>query len=197
MKVDIDHVLFWMDAIRSSHDIPRTLDAFWKGQVKSKIWLIDNLRPFVKLPSTIEIHGGWVGVLSSLLFQSDIYIKHIISIDIDPDCEKLAFTMNQIETEKGKFKAITADMCNFISEADIIINTSFEHISHDQYNIWLSRLPKDSIIVLQSNNYNIPEHIRIAQNLTEFKEQSKLSNILYAGELDLPLYKRYMIIGKK
>jgi hypothetical protein len=55
----------------------------------------------------------------------------------------------------------------------------------------------DSLIVLQSNNYQIPEHIRIAQDLEEFKSQSQLEKICYAGELDLPLYKRFMIIGKK
>lgn len=52
-------------------------------------------------------------------------------------------------------------------------------------------------IVLQSNNYNIPEHVRIANNLQEFKYQSKLKTIYYEGELELPLYNRYMIIGKK
>jgi hypothetical protein len=39
MKVDIQDVLFWMDAIRDSEDRYRTLESFWKGQVNSKIWL--------------------------------------------------------------------------------------------------------------------------------------------------------------
>jgi hypothetical protein len=57
-------------------------------------------------------------------------------------------------------------------------------------------MPHNSLIVLQSNNYNIPEHVRTAQDLEEFKLQSGLKTILYAGELELPLYKRFMIIGK-
>jgi hypothetical protein len=57
-------------------------------------------------------------------------------------------------------------------------------------------LPKDSLIVVQSNNYDIPEHVRLANSLEEFKEQSQL-NVMWAGELELPLYKRFMIIGKK
>ena len=52
-----------------------------------------------------------------------------------------------------------------------------------------------NIVVLQSNNYNIAEHVRISNNLEEFKQQSGLNYILYSGELDLPLYKRFMIIG--
>jgi hypothetical protein len=55
----------------------------------------------------------------------------------------------------------------------------------------------DQLLVLQSNNYDIPEHVRIAQSLEEFKTQAKLSRIVYSGELDLPLYKRFMIIGYK
>jgi hypothetical protein len=96
----------------------------------------------------------------------------------------------------GKFRAVTADMCAIRSDADVIINTSCEHITQDQYDLWLSGMPQNSLFVLQSNNYQIPEHIRIANSLEEFKEQSQL-NVLYAGELELPLYKRFMIIGKK
>jgi hypothetical protein len=87
-------------------------------------------------------------------------------------------------------------MCNIFSDTDVVINTSFEHITQDQYETWLKGINKDSLIVLQSNNYEIPEHVRIAKDLEIFKVQSQL-NVLYSGELDLPLYKRFMIIGKK
>lgn len=198
MQIDTEHLHHWMRAIRESRDPMRTMDAFWRGQILSKEWLIEELKKqkFKSWP-TIDIHGGWVGTLASLLFQSGMYIKHINSIDIDPDCEKIAAIMNQMESETGKFHAITADMCEYVSNADIVINTSFEHITQEQYDRWLGRIPKDSIIVLQSNNYNIPEHVRIADSLEEFQHQSKLKKILYSGELDLPLYKRYMIIGKQ
>ena len=87
-------------------------------------------------------------------------------------------------------------MCEIRSDADVIINTSCEHITQDQYDLWLSGMPHNSLLVVQSNNYNIPEHIRLAESLDEFKEQSGL-NVLWAGELELPLYKRFMIIGKQ
>ncbi len=186
-----------MRAIRQSPDPMRTMDAFWSGQLKSKEWLIENLRPQIKKFVTIDIHGGWVGVLASMLFQSNIPISYIHSIDIDPTCEPIANTMNQLELEVGKFKAITSDMCDFKSQADIIINTSCEHITQEQYDKWLSLIPEGSLLVLQSNDYNIPEHVRISQNIDDFKNQSNLKNILYAGELELPMYKRFMIIGKK
>lgn len=196
MMIDTEHLHYWMQAIRQSPDPMRTMDAFWRGQIKSKEWLIQNLRPHVNSVITVDIHGGWVGVLASMLFQSEIICKRIRSIDIDPDCRPVATTMNKGEEMVGKFEAITANMCDFESDADVIINTSCEHISQRDYETWISNTKPGSLLVLQSNNYNIPEHIRTAQSLDEFESQCGLLNVLWKGELDLPLYKRWMIIGK-
>ena len=194
MQIDLEHLHFWMQAIRQSPDPIRTMDAFWSGQLNSKEWLITNLRKHVNKFVSIDIHGGWVGVLASMLFQSDIYIKNIRSVDIDPTCEPIAIMMNKKEEMAGKFRAVTADMCAMRSDADVIINTSCEHITQDQYDLWLSGMPHNSLLVLQSNNYDIPEHIRIAKDLEHFVEQSQVK-VQWAGELKLPLYTRYMIIG--
>jgi len=196
MQIDLEHLHYWMQAIRQSPDPMRTMDAFWSGQLKSKEWLIKNLRPHVKRFVTVDIHGGWVGVLASMLFQSDIPVSNIRSIDIDPTCESIANMMNNAEEIVGKFRAVTGDMCTIRSDADVIINTSCEHITQDQYDIWLSGVPYNSLLVLQSNNYNIPEHVRTANSLEEFKTQCGDINILWAGELTLPLYTRWMVIGK-
>jgi len=196
MMIDTEHLHFWMQAIRQSPDPMRTMDAFWSGQLKSKEWLINNLKPHIKSIVSIDIHGGWVGVLSSMLFQSDIVCTKIRSIDIDPGCESVAAMMNKGEEIVGKFKSITADMCEFVSDADVIINTSCEHISQSDYERWLSNTKRGSLLVLQSNNYKIPEHIRTAETLIEFEKQCHLPTVLWKGELELPLYKRWMIIGK-
>ena len=196
MQIDLEHLHYWMQAIRQSPDPIRTMDAFWSGQLNSKEWLITNLRKHVNKFVSIDIHGGWVGLLASMLFQSDIYIKNIRSVDIDPTCEPIAIMMNKKEEMAGKFRAVTADMCAMRSDADVIINTSCEHITQDQYDLWLSGMPHNSLLVLQSNNYDIPEHIRIAKDLEHFIEQSQVK-VQWAGELKLPLYTRYMIIGTK
>jgi len=196
MQIDTEHLHHWMQAIRQSPDPVRTMDAFWSGQLKSKEWLIKNLSKYVDTTSSIEIHGGWVGVLASMLFQSGMPIKRIHSIDIDPACESIATTMNKGEEIMGKFQAMTCDMCNLISFVDIVINTSCEHITQDQYDVWLRNRQDNQLLVLQSNNYKIDEHVRIADSLEEFKKQSCV-NVLWSGELDLPLYTRWMIIGRK
>jgi len=195
MQIDLEHIMFWMDAIRNSEDPKRTLESFWKGQIRSKEWLVKNLGVYVGKPVTIDIFGGWNGVLASMLFHAPYPVKSIRSVDIDPKCEEIANTMNKIEHINGKFRAVTADMCNLRSDADIAINTSCEHITQEQYEQWLTCLRYDSLIVLQSNNYNIYEHVRTADSLDEFVDQSKLK-VLKADTLDLPLYQRYMIIGK-
>jgi hypothetical protein len=130
-----------------------------------------------------------------MLFQSDVPVLSIRSVDIDPSCEPIANNMNKMEEMVGKFRAVTADMCAIRSDADVVINTSCEHITQDQYDLWLSGMPYNTLLVLQSNNYNIPEHVRIANDLDEFKKQSNIK-VLWAGELELPLYKRFMIIGR-
>jgi hypothetical protein len=196
MQIDLDHLHYWMQAIRQSPDPMRTMDAFWSGQLKSKEWLITNLRKNINKFVSIDIHGGWVGVLASMLFQSDIFVTSIRSIDIDSSCEPIATMMNKKEEMVGRFRAVTSDMCTIRSDADVIINTSCEHITQEQYELWLSGMPHNSLLVLQSNNYDIPEHVRIAQNLEEFKTQCGI-NIIWAGELKLPLYTRFMIIGKQ
>jgi hypothetical protein len=203
MQIDTEHLHYWMQAIRQSPEPMRTMDAFWSGQLKSKEWLIDALdiavHPTVDCtmpnPFSIDIHGGWVGVLASMLFQSRIPVKQIRSIDIDPSCESISTMMNKKEEMEGRFRAVTADMCELRSDADIIINTSCEHITQDQFDLWKSGVPYNSLLVLQSNNYNIEEHVRTAGSLEEFEMQSDIK-ILWSGILELPLYTRFMIIGK-
>jgi hypothetical protein len=196
MQIDLPHLHYWMQAIRQSPDPIRTLDAFWSGQIKSKEWLITQLAPFINKRVNVDIHGGWVGTLASMLFQSSIPVDTIRSIDIDYTCEATSTMMNMAEALVGRFKAITCDMCTIESYADVIINTSCEHITQAQYDQWLNAIPNGSLIVLQSNNYKIPEHIRNADSIEEFIAQSAI-NVLFSDSLKLPLYSRYMIIGRK
>ena len=198
MKVNIQDVLFWMDAIRNSDDRYRTLESFWKGQVNSKVWLTEQLPGFVPVrPLNIVIYGGWNGVLASILFNSNIAVNSITSVDIDPVCEDIANTVNKRQEMQGKFSAVTADMCEYTTNADVVINTSCEHITQEQYEQWLNNQPDDAVFVLQSNNYfTHDEHVRCAIDLTDFTRMSKLKPY-YRGTLDTPKYERYMIIGKK
>ena len=198
MQIDTKHLHHWMNAVRISNNPMRTLDAFWSGQIKSKEWLIAELYSRIPARATVEIHGGWVGVLASMLFQNpDMNIQSIVSVDIDPLCQHVAEEMNRIEFTEGRFKAETGNMLNRYPVTSVVINTSCEHITQEDYDLWLSRMFDDQLIVLQSNNFDIPEHVRTANTIDEFVAQSNLSKVKFKGELDLPMYKRFMIIGYK
>jgi hypothetical protein len=131
-----------------------------------------------------------------LIFQSKLPIVKITSLDIDPGCEATAVLMNRVENLQDRFTAVTANMITCSITSDVVINTSCEHITQDDYNIWLTNVPEHSLIVLQSNNYNIEEHVRIANSLEEFESQSTIATV-WKGQLELPLYTRYMLIGYK
>ena len=196
MKVDIQDVLFWMDAIRDSDDTYRTLESFWKGQVNSKVWLAENLLEFVPVrPLNIVIYGGWNGVLASILFNSNIAVQRITSVDIDPVCEDIANTVNRRYLDENKFSAVTADMCEYTTNADVVINTSCEHIF--DFNEWYDKIPKGKLIIVQSNNFfEVPDHVNCCKTLEDFAEQTPM-DIAYEGTLELPKYNRFMRIGYK
>ena len=201
MKIDIKDIKFWMDAIRNSDDRSRTLESFWGGQLESKTWLVDILQAKAKTISnaSVVIHGGWNGVLANMLFNSDIGIKHITSVDLDPVCKEIASTVNKRQEMEGMFEAVTADMCTYeyTTSPYFVINTSCEHITQEQYMQWLNNIPKGTKIILQSNNYTeLEEHVNCSETLGEFKKKSKLK-IEVAKELELTKYKRFMIIGTK
>lgn len=201
MLVNLDDVAFWMDAVRNSENHFGVLESFWKGQIKSKVWLIEKLAGYTPIkPLNIVIHGGWNGVLSSLLFNSRLDINDIRSIDIDPSCEETANMICKRQEMTGKFTAITSDMCEYKYdyEPDVVINTSTEHITQEQYNLWLSNVPNNSLIVLQNNNYKeVPDHVRCYDSLHQFADNSGLGDIMYKDTLELPLYDRYLLIGRK
>lgn len=198
MLVNIEDVLFWMDAIRNSDDRYRTLESFWKGQIHSKIWLIEKLKEHVTTKETqIVVHGGWNGVLSSLLFNSDISVGKITSVDVDPICEEIAYTVNKRQEINGKFTALTQNMCEHKYHADIVINTSCEHITDSQLKQWFDNIPVNALIVMQSNNYfELDEHINCVNSANELASKVNFSSCK-TYESKMPKYTRYMTIGRK
>ena len=123
------------------------VDAFSLGQLKSKLWLIDNLPDNL---GTVFICAGWYGTLASLMFdRARKKFDKIRSFDIDETCADIADTMNRPWVMDGwQFKASTLDILkmeyptqhttyrangtslDLIEMPDTIINTSCEHIEN-------------------------------------------------------------------
>ena len=84
---------------------------------------------------------------------------------------------------------------NDYDKHNLIINTVCEHMTPDQYNEWLDKLPSNKRIVLQSNDYfSHEEHVNCKQTLEEFQKDCNL-NVDIAGSMPTEKYNRFMIIG--
>jgi hypothetical protein len=193
------------------------IDAFSKGQLDSKNWLVTQLKQLNLELGTVWILCGWVGTLAYLIKHSDTKLNYnyIRSFDIDSRCTPLAEIFNKAELiNNWKFKASTLDVntlnysnhkfptiksngdVQYIQEsADTVINTSCDHMNS---NIWWDRIPAGTLVILQNNNFvEKDEHVNIVTSLNEFKDRYPMNTILYEGELDCTLYTRYMLIGRK
>ena len=193
-------------------------DALSWGQLKSKRWLVDELEK-IDLPlGTIFLCAGWYATLAAMLFKSKCSIDKIRSFDIDQSCLQIADTINRNQVkEDWKFKSITQDIMDInynthtwqtwskannrmsrdiTDSPNTVINTSCEHI--EDFAEWYSKIPNQTIVVLQSNNYfEIEDHINCSKNILEFAKQTPMTDCLYSGVLELPKYTRFMRIGIK
>lgn len=172
-------------------------NAFNHKQVGCKIWgrqaLFETLGGKFR---RIAIMGGWYGVLAGMFFDDPRFdIAAIDSFDIDPHVGAVAETLNG--AWKDRFRALTADMYALpYAElgADLIINTSCEHIA--DLPAWLALLPRGSRVMLQSNDYfSEPTHVNCVETLEAFVAQAKLGSVAYAGSLPMKKYTRFMLIG--
>jgi SAM-dependent methyltransferase len=172
-------------------------NAFNHKQVACKIWARQSLFETVGGKfRRIVVLGGWYGVLAAMFFDDARFeIEAIDSFDIDPEVGAVAETLNG--AWKGRFRALTADMYTLAFaelDADLVINTSCEHIA--DLPAWLSLLPAGTRVLLQSNDYfSEPTHVNCVSSLEAFTAQASLSKIEFAGALPMKKYTRFMLIG--
>ena len=193
-------------------------DCFSRGQLSSKLWLIEELKKLDVDLGTVFLCAGWYATLATMIFESGMSVEKIRSFDIDDSCVDIAETFNQPWLkDQWRFKSITSDIMaiNYnehtwqywstannrmsypISDVpNTIINTSCEHINN--FKSWYKKIPADKLVILQSNNYfEIPEHVNCSKSLKEFSKKAPMNHTLYEGELGLEKYTRFMKIGLK
>jgi hypothetical protein len=205
MKINTLDLAHWFNAIRNLPDSERTraLDAVWSGQLDSKAWLVEQLTPHVAESSNVYIFGGWIGILASMMFQTQMPIRKIRSIDLDPWCERVADAVNKrYEMDGWRFKAVTADMTTYCYQSDIqpdiVINTSSEHVTQSQYDAWYYRIPVGALVVVQGNDFfACGEHVRCTKNLRDFELKNHVVDPLFSGQFHTEQYTRFMSIWIK
>lgn len=189
-------------------------DCFSRGQLNSKMWLVDELIKINENLGTVFLCAGWYGTLAVMLFESGLKIEKIRSFDVDASCAPIAEIFNKKWVmQDWKFKASTANIhnidwkshtydtlrsngsiCSLTDYPDTIINTSCEHI--ENFEAWFKNIPTGKLIVLQSNNYfEIKEHVNCSTSLEDFSNSCPMTVTLFEGEIDLFKYKRFMKIG--
>lgn len=174
-------------------------DVFSSGQIRSKLWLCEQLELLDWKSELTYIYGGWQGILAFLILSRNNNIKTIRSFDIDHKCEEIADLVNENWViNNWRFKAFTKD-CNTINPtADLIINTATEHFKQDH---WFHNIPKGTRIILQSNNMKLDSHHNIVESLEDFKQKFPLTEIVFADKINFKYptwyFDRYMMIGIK
>ena len=187
-----------------------------RGQIKSKLWLIEELKKLDLNLGTIFLCGGWYATLATMIFENDLDVKKIRSFDLDNNCWKIAEIFNKPWVMKDwQFKSCTQDIhdinysthvynvyrsngstCELTDSPDTVINTSCEHI--ENFKSWYEKIPSGKIVILQTNNYfDLPEHINCSKTIDDFADQTPMTEVLYSGELFLEKYSRFMRIGIK
>jgi hypothetical protein len=193
-------------------------DCFSRGQLESKLWLINELTKCNLSLGTVFLCAGWYATLATMLFESGIDVDKIRSFDIDSTCVDIAEVFNKPWFVDGwRFKSITQNIMDIdynehawecwsndnnrmshpiTDSPDTIINTSCEHI--ENFEEWYAKIPYGKLVILQSNNfYEIDEHVNCVADIDEFIATAPMTTQLYAGELELPKYNRFMLIGIK
>lgn len=174
-----------------------------RNQMRGKKWLVDQLAATLgRSPGRLMILGGWYGVLAAMLLNEErLDIEHVLSVDLNPACAPVATSLNRTAAAAGRFQALTGDMLEFdygetAAPGTVVINTSCEHLP--DFAAWYGRVPAGSLLVLQSNDYySLDEHVNCVPDLQAFRQQAKLEETLFAGELELKKCTRFMLIGRK
>lgn len=208
----------FVDALKIlfNEDIEFDEDCFSRGQIQSKLWLVNELKSIGVDLGTVFLCAGWYGTLATMLFESGISLDKIRSFDIDESTESIAEIFNRPWViDDWKFKPVVQDIqdINFEEHSYIvtkrdgdfetlwdtpntIINTSCEHI--ENFDKWYDKIMPKQLVVLQGNDYfEIEEHVNCSKDLNEFSEKAPMEITLYLGEIDLGKYKRFMKIGYK
>lgn len=160
---------------------PALTDAFSRGQLRSKMWLVDTVSELeLDLGEMTYVCAGWYGVLPALMLERLDIDGKIYSFDIDPSTDNPADTLNKEHIiENMTFKSFVFDVRKLTFEKQAIpinhykysgatefekqsglqeiipptciINTSCEHI--EDFDNWWKTIPEGMLVIMQNNNF--------------------------------------------
>ena len=180
------------------------LDSFSHGQIKSKLWLCEQLEPYIPVNSNLLILGSWLNILGfMLLTRKPNHYNHVKGIDIDKESADLANKICSYWYIEGIQRsavdnANTFDMRGFAT----VINCSSEHM--DNFD-WFNNIPAGTLVCIQSSNVTDTKDPWFITNPSPtfevFMKKYPLTDTKFSGILPIRYndwgYDRYMLIGIK
>lgn len=180
-------------------------DSFSHGQIKSKLWLCDELEKYIPNISSVAILGCWYNVLAfMLLSRNNKKYLSIVGIDQDKNTLHVADKLLNywIIENSVKIKHLNAD-ANFcdLKNYDVVINCSSEHMQ----STWFNNIPNGTLVCVQSSNVVDPNYPWLIKNpspdLNSFVSKYPVTEKLFLDTLPIRYdgwgYDRYMLIGIK
>ena len=173
--------MFHSNQMESTREILKAADTFY--------WL--GLIPAKEGDNTLFI-GSWMGFKTKLF--SDYCKLTINELELDERCKAVSEIWNA--DNKNYKEHIQGDATKldkeFYKNFTTIINCSCEHMSDE----WYYNVPDGTVMLLQSNDFDIPQHTNIVKNMKDMKEKYKMKYI-YSSTLQCTVYKRFTLAGIK
>lgn len=180
------------------YHIKDILNQFSSAQIRSKEWLVDELKPHLRDEHTVLIIGGWYGLMAHMIAETGIS-KKINDFELDEKCTWIHAKIkvhDNISTHYRNGLDIFSDRKHNAKDR-ILICTACEHIDKEELDAALSMKHPNMIVALQSNNmYDIDSHINCHDSVDHFVSTLPDMEILYKGTLKIGKHERYMVIAR-
>ena len=161
--------------LKDENDPTIIQDAMSRSQMRSKIWLIEELAKIESNYDNVAVMAGWFGQIKTIYDKRLTYSKmRIVELDKEA-CETSDYIFNITNLENYKVKSVNANINeltlykngyeweveNFKDGAkysekflpNLIINTSAEHMTDEWFHqIRFKELESNPIVAIQSNN---------------------------------------------
>ena len=172
--------------------IEEVRDAFHTNQIESKKQASLAFETVSDNANKVLYIGSWLGFLTRVLIEKYPSIN-FYEVDMDTRYKEVSGRFNYTFKNYLGHQSINIDDFESLNDFDTIINLSCEHMTTD----WYNRVKPGTQLIMQSNNLVIDDHINNCKSLDAFKSKYPLSEIKYENALELNVFTRFTLSGKK
>jgi hypothetical protein len=175
---------------------PGFLESFKPNQIRSKLWLVDNILKIQQNFKNVAVLGSWNSILLYELMKDNVENWHFH--DKDSECHwdrQRYFEINNMSQNYTEFHGDVVSLfskSSFVKQYDLIINPSCEHMDD-------IRSGPGPLYALTSNNYTtVKEHINTIEHEEDLAIKNNINDIRYKGtiQIEKPVpYERYCVVG--